>query len=166
MRGLGPEPDLTQKTGLALTAAAPTLHVGAWADWGAACGAVRTAVFVREQGIDPADEWDADDARATHAVLLDAGGTPLATGRLIDDGAGQGRVGRMAVLAPQRGRGLGTVILRALLDAAHAQGLRQVRLHAQCHAQPFYARAGFAVQGEPFDEVGIAHVEMAITLPS
>ena len=153
---------------------ATVLRVGPWSECGAAAARVRTAVFVVEQGIDPAEEWDADDARATHAVLFDERGTPLATGRLIDEGAGAdglragriGRIGRMAVLPAARGHGLGAAILRALLHAAAAQGLRRVRLHAQCHAQAFYARAGFAVQGVPFDEVGIPHIGMAVTLSS
>ena len=58
---------------------ATVLRVGPWSECGAAAARVRTAVFVVEQGIDPTEEWDADDARATHAVLFDERGTPLAT---------------------------------------------------------------------------------------
>jgi predicted GNAT family N-acyltransferase len=43
---------------------------------------------------------------------------------------------------------------------AQTRGDKEVRLHAQCSAQAFYARAGFVPVGEPFDEVGIAHIEM------
>jgi predicted GNAT family N-acyltransferase len=33
-------------------------------------------------------------------------------------------------------------------------------LNAQLHAVPFYARHGFAAEGDPFDDAGIAHVTM------
>jgi predicted GNAT family N-acyltransferase len=33
-------------------------------------------------------------------------------------------------------------------------------LHAQCSAEGFYKRAGFAPHGAVFEEAGIAHIEM------
>ena len=48
----------------------------------------------------------------------------------------------------------------ALSFAARARGDARIELHAQCSAQAFYARAGFAVCSAPFEEAGIAHVEM------
>ena len=41
---------------------------------------------------------------------------------------------------------------------------RRVVLHAQRSAEGFYARQGFAVRGEPFNEVDIPHIEMARSL--
>jgi len=51
-------------------------------------------------------------------------------------------------------------LLNALVDIAKARGDKEVRLHAQCSAQAFYEREGFVPVGEPFDEVGISHIEM------
>jgi predicted GNAT family N-acyltransferase len=31
---------------------------------------------------------------------------------------------------------------------------------------PFYARFGFATTSEPYDDFGVAHVEMVLRLPS
>ena len=49
-------------------------------------------------------------------------------------------------------------------QAARARGDREVLLHAQSSAAAFYRRAGFVAQGEPFDEVGIAHITMVLGL--
>jgi predicted GNAT family N-acyltransferase len=59
-----------------------------------------------------------------------------------------------------RGSGLGGQLLNTLVDIARGRGDKEVRLHAQCSAQAFYARQGFVPVGEPFDEVGILHIEM------
>ena len=48
--------------------------------------------------------------------------------------------------------------------AARARGDREVVLHAQLSAAPFYARAGFSERGEVFEEAGIPHVEMVRSL--
>ncbi|RZM02600.1 MAG: GNAT family N-acetyltransferase, partial [Variovorax sp.] len=69
-------------------------------------------------------------------------------------------VGRMAVDRALRGGGHGTAMLRALEAAARARGDREIVLHAQRGAQAFYARQGYAPHGEPFEEAGIAHIEM------
>jgi len=55
-------------------------------------------------------------------------------------------------------------LLQALVSEARRRGHKEVRLSAQRTAQGFYAKNGFQVVGEPFDEVGIAHVEMRLLL--
>jgi predicted GNAT family N-acyltransferase len=50
------------------------------------------------------------------------------------------------------------------MDAAQHRGDQQVILHAQCSAEGFYKRLGFAPQGAVFEEAGIAHIEMVRTL--
>jgi len=126
------------------------LHVGAWATLQAWAAPVRIAVFVQEQGIPVAEEWDEDDARALHAVITDAQDVPVATGRLLQPQPGLAQIGRMAVLS----------ILQALCDAAAARGDTQWVLHAQRSAEGFYRRHGFEPEGEPYDEVGIEHITM------
>ena len=134
------------------------VQVGNWDDLGPAARSVRFEVFVREQGI-PADlEMDIRDATAVHAVAFDAAGTALATGRLLPDA----HIGRMAVLQAKRGHGLGAIILRTLVAAAHARGDRVVRLHAQAGAVGFYLREGFVTEGGEFLEAGIAHQTMVL----
>lgn len=143
--------------------------VGDWATLREPAAAVRTEVFVEEQGIAREDEWDEADATAIHAVVFNRLDQPLATGRLLPhagSGTQTGRIGRMAVLRSMRGSGQGARVLHALLDAAWARGDTEVLLNAQRSAEGFYRRLGFAVRGEPFDEVGIPHVQMALARPA
>ncbi len=140
------------------------LRCGDWATLGVAASAVRSHVFVQEQGVPQEQEWDAADATALHAVAFNRLGQALATGRLLRDGSGVARIGRMAVERALRGQQIGSRILETLTDAARALGERELLLHAQCSAQSFYERQGFRPQGLPFDEVGIAHIEMRRSL--
>lgn len=121
---------------------------------------VRETVFVLEQQV-PADiEWDAHDPKSLHALAL-AGTEPIGTGRLLLDG----HIGRMAVLEPWRGQGVGAAILEILVDQAEARGDREVVLNAQVRAVRFYAKYGFAAIAPEFIEAGIPHVEMRQALP-
>ncbi len=140
------------------------IEIGDWTLMQAAAQTVRTAVFVHEQGIAPEDEWDADDATALHAVLFDLHGTPLGNARLLQPSDNIAKVGRMAVLRQERGHGYGARLLQALLREARRRGNKEVRLSAQRSAEGFYAAHGFVVSGEPFDEVGIPHIEMQLDL--
>ena len=141
-----------------------TVRVGTWSSLGPDAQALRTAVFVQEQRIPKELEWDAADANAVHAVAYNRLGVPVATGRYVDKGEGQVKVGRMAVTRVLRGGHLGRDVLHALIDAARQQGATEVVLHAQRSAQGFYSRLGFSCRGEPFVEAGIDHVEMVKTV--
>ena len=136
------------------------LHIGSWASLQVWAAAVRIAVFVQEQGIPVAEEWDEEDAGALHAVITDAQDVPIATGRLLQPQPGLAQIGRMAVLSSHRGQHLGASILQALCGAAYARGDTQCVLHAQRSAEGFYRRHGFEPEGEPYDEVGIEHITM------
>ena len=105
-------------------------------------------------------EWDEADERAYHVLAMDDEGEPIGTGRLKLDC----QIGRMAVLKRWRGRGVGSAILEALLDLARKEGCTAVRLHAQTQALPFYEKFGFKARGAEFDEAGIPHREMELTL--
>jgi predicted GNAT family N-acyltransferase len=140
------------------------IEIGDWSLMQASAQAVRTAVFVHEQGIAPEDEWDAADVTALHAVLFDLNGQPLGNARLLQPSASLAKIGRMAVLKEARGQGYGARLLQALLLEARRRGNKEVRLSAQRTAEHFYAGHGFVVDGDPFDEVGIAHIEMCLSL--
>ncbi len=141
------------------------IRLGTWDELGRDAAKVRTEVFVEEQRIPLDEEWDESDAVALHAVTFNALGQPVATGRLVAEAPGSSsRIGRMAVLRVLRGSRLGSQVLQLLVDAARQRGDREVVLHAQRSAEGFYRRAGFEARGEPFHEVGIAHIEMALPL--
>jgi YbgC/YbaW family acyl-CoA thioester hydrolase len=142
------------------------VKTGSWAELGPDAQRIRTEVFVGEQRI-PADlEWDEADATAVHAVAYNRLGQAIGTGRLVQQSPGIARIGRMAVHRAIRGAGVGQGLLEALLEAAARRGDREAMLHAQRSAEAFYAGLGFTPRGEPFEEAGIAHVEMTRALAS
>jgi predicted GNAT family N-acyltransferase len=128
------------------------------ADWPEVV-ALRTLVFVEEQGVPPEIEQDAADATAVHAVSRDDAGRVVATGRLLERD-GTAVIGRMASEAAVRGQGYGAAVLAELERQAALRGLRSVELHAQVTARGFYERAGYSPVGEEFEEVGIRHITM------
>lgn len=130
-----------------------------WDEAGEALAQVRRRVFIEEQSVPEALEWDEWDPICLHA-LVRAGDQPVATGRLLPDG----RIGRMAVVRPWRQRGLGRAVLETLLEAARARGVTEAVLSAQLHAIPFYARAGFRAEGPEYDDAGIPHRTMRLSL--
>jgi YbgC/YbaW family acyl-CoA thioester hydrolase len=141
-------------------AAMTDVRLGAWSELGAQARAIRTAVFIDEQRIPAELEWDEADATCLHALAVNRFGAALGTGRLLTHAPGVGKIGRMAVAATMRSSGIGRTLLDALIEAARQRGDREVILHAQASAVPFYARAGFVARGDTFDEAGIPHVEM------
>ena len=140
------------------------LQLGPWDQVRSLASELRMEVFVQEQKV-PADlELDHMDAQCVHALMTNRLGMPVATGRLLPAEQGVSRIGRMAVAQPLRGTGLGRTVLLSLIRAAQQRGDKRVILHAQRTAEGFYERNGFTVEGEPFEEAGIAHITMGRTL--
>lgn len=129
----------------------------------AAAAVLRAEVFTAEQGVDPAVERDGADETAVHVVVLGPHREVLGTGRLVatpdsDPGApGGARLGRIAVRADARGRGLGRQVVRELERAAGRLGRPDLWLHAQEPVVGFYRRLGYRPAGEADVEAGLAH---------
>ncbi len=121
---------------------------------------VRDEVFVGEQGVPVDLEHDALDPQCVHVLARLLDGTPVGTARLTPER----QIGRMAVRAPWRGRGVGDALLLALVDEARLRGWAEVWLNAQISAESFYARHGFEPEGARFMEAGIEHQAMLRTL--
>ncbi len=141
-----------------------TLEQGGWERLAPESRALRHAVFVGEFGASGAAVEDAQDAGAAHVLLRNRLGLAVACGRLVDEGGGVGRIGRLACHAGVRGAGLGVQVLDALLAAARGQGLRTLRLTAGEHALGLYLRRGFVADGEAQDEAGVPHRPMRLDL--
>lgn len=120
--------------------------------------ALREQVFCGEQGVELEADRDGLDDRAIQIVAVEAARV-VGTCRVLLDGE-VGRLGRMAVEARSRGRGVGAAILAAAERSASDAGARLMRLHAQRYVEDMYAAAGYAAYGDPFVEEGIPHVSM------
>lgn len=117
---------------------------------------IRRLVFILEQHVPQALEWDGKDDTALHVIALDTAGNGIGTGRI----SAHGQIGRMAVLRAWRNRSVGSALLKQLMQIARDAGISPLYLNAQQEAIRFYQRHGFVAVGEPFPEAGITHQRM------
>jgi ElaA protein len=74
------------------------------------------------------------------------------------------RIGRVAVAAHLRRRGLGRILMEEALRFCREQHPSQdIGLSAQIHQVPFYGRFGFVVTSDPYDDFGVPHVDMRMS---
>jgi predicted GNAT family N-acyltransferase len=130
-----------------------------WSDAKREAQRIRVAVFVEEQGVPAELEMDEMDAKCLHALAFHED-QAVGTGRLLPDG----HIGRMAVMKTWRGRGVGGAILQRLVQAARERGDPEVLLSAQVHALGFYRAHGFTPYGKVYEEAGIPHQAMRLSL--
>ncbi|MEG0324825.1 MAG: GNAT family N-acetyltransferase [Raoultibacter sp.] len=123
--------------------------------------AVRTAVFINEQGFkDEFDDVDELDSTIHLSAYLDESLAGCA--RTFPDPEHSERYifGRLAVLPDYRKHGLGSKILKATEDAACDRGAKEIHLHAQCSVTPLYDSHGYTEYGAiDFDEL-VEHIWM------
>ena len=120
--------------------------------------AIRKAVFVEEQGVDPTLEYDHEEDASHYLLFL--GEKPIATARWRETDKGI-KLERFAVLPSFRNRGIGEIILKEVLRDVCVSG-RKIYLHAQVKAVSFYERNGFTKEGQLFTEAGIDHFLMKL----
>lgn len=130
-----------------------------WAAHATQLAAIRRVVFIDEQQVPEDLEWDGEDEFAQH-WLAHVDDQYVGTVRLLRNG----HIGRMAVLKPFRNCSIGTALIQAVIAQASLQNLRELYLHAQIHALDFYHRFGFAAEGPVFQDAGIPHRTMRLTL--
>ena len=118
--------------------------------------AIRRRVFVDEQGVDPALEYDKEEN--AHHYLLTINDKPIATARWRETEEGI-KLERFAVLSEFRNRGIGEIILKEVMKDVIPLG-KLIYLHSQARAVPFYERNRFKKEGEIFMEAGIEHYYM------
>lgn len=71
---------------------------------------------------------------------------------------------QMAVDTNLQGRGIGKLIVEEMISFAKRNGLSEISCHSRDYAVDFYSKLGFEVYGNSFEEAGIAHNHMKITL--
>lgn len=109
--------------------------------------AIRTRVFVEEQGIPAHLDRDGRDAEAQH-VLLTVDGHPAATGRLWLRTPEEGVLARIAVLPAYRGQGLSLPVMHHLEALARTAGVKTLYLYAHQNLTKFYRKMGYATTGQ------------------
>ncbi len=132
------------------------IHIADWNSERNILAKIRRQVFIEEQNVPEDMEWDEHDSSSTH-FLATLDNKVIATARLKTDG----QIGRMAVLAEYRNKGIGSKLLKFVLLTAKQQKQKNVYLHAQVSAIPFYKKHGFTACGDVFYEANIPHREMS-----
>jgi ribosomal protein S18 acetylase RimI-like enzyme len=90
-------------------------------------------------------EKAADDATATHALMLNEHGVALGVCRLHLQTPEEAQIRFMAIHPAYQCQGLGKELLQYLEDQARAQGARYITLQARENALAFYRRCGYTV---------------------
>ena len=140
-----------------MSTAPSRVEQGDWRQLGEQASEIRRQVFIEEQAVPQQEEWDGRDDECLH-FLARLDGQPVGTARLLPDG----HIGRVAVLAAGRGRGM--ALMQAAIEAARERGHAHAELAAQTHALAFYRRLGFEAYGPEFLDAGIAHRNMRLDL--
>ncbi|WOO89688.1 GNAT family N-acetyltransferase [Mollicutes bacterium LVI A0078] len=128
---------------------------------------LRKQVFCEEQGVPEKEEIDVFDdvnhKKSMHLIVTDKGQV-VGTLRVVNS-TDYAKIGRVAVKADFRGKGIGKKMVNFAIDECLDQNLFNVRnkyfyLESQVEAIPFYEKLGFKAYGEEFDDCGIPHRKM------
>ncbi len=124
---------------------------------------IRQEVFVVEQEVDPAEEYDEFENTSTH-FLVKLNGVPAGTARwrVTPNGI---KLERFAVIKSMRGRGVGQLLVKKVLNdiaSRKESSGKLLYMHAQLSAIPLYEKFGFKKVGEQFEECNIQHFKMEL----
>lgn len=128
-----------------------------------ACRALRRAVFIEEQNVPEDLEWDGRDGEAVH-MLARLDGQAVGTLRMFLTPP-TAKIGRVCVLQPLRGTGVGRALMQAALGLLRDErGIVEAKLGAQMQVLEFYRGLGFEAHGPIYDDAGIPHRDMTLRL--
>lgn len=124
---------------------------------------IREEVFVIEQEVDPAEEYDEFEETSTHFLaMLDGKPVGTARWRFTQNGV---KLERFAVLKEARGKGVGQALVAGVLSDISSNDATVGKLkylHAQLTAVPLYSKFGFEKEGDIFEECNILHYKMKL----
>jgi predicted GNAT family N-acyltransferase len=104
---------------------------------------LRFEVFMQAKTGATGVEVNEGDNECIHVLAYD-GGRPIGTARLMPDG----QISRMVVVREWRRRGVGGLMLDALIEEARKRGDASVRVMAPMQAMEFYRERGFVADGK------------------
>ncbi len=94
-----------------------------------------------------------DDGEFILTALVFDGDQPVGAGQVLFDGPCP-EIAQVAVLPAYRGTGYGEFLVRMLVEKAASANAREVTLAARGGTEDFFARIGFAPEGEPYERGG------------
>jgi predicted GNAT family N-acyltransferase len=122
---------------------------------------IRRIVFVDEQRVEESEEFDEFESSSIHYLgLIDGNPAGTARWRITPNGI---KLERFAVLKEFRNKGVAAAILNKVVSDTVGPGLK-IYMHAQITAQGFYEKYGFVTEGPIFEECGILHYKMYLSV--
>lgn len=120
---------------------------------------IRETVFLEEQGFEK--EYDENDEIAKHIVIYESN-TAIATCRVYwDDEVNCYHIGRIAVLKPHRGKGLGIAVVKEAEKIAKSLGGNEIFISGQLQVAAFYKnKLGYTQYGDVYLEENHPHVAL------
>ena len=100
------------------------------------CFAIRTEVFVEEQGV-PKEEELVKEVQTTIHALARINNVPVATGRLITIDNKNAKIGSMAVKLQYRRIGIASLVLDFLEEKEREKGIQYITIEAQEYVKQF-----------------------------
>lgn len=121
---------------------------------------LRNAVLLRPIGM-PNGAWEMHDNQSWHFVAIENSeviGCVLL--KPISENPCTAQLLQMAVSSSAQGKGIGKMLIKALLDFCSHNNITEVTCHARESAANFYKSIGFEIYDDPFQEVGMTHYHM------
>ena len=112
---------------------------------------IRHRVFMIEQHIRDNVLCDLEDNDCFHVIVKNTDGDIVAAGRITE----QGRIGRIAVLLPYRGSGIGTKLFKKLIQIGKSHNINDISLNAELGDHRFYNLQKFTSAGPVFMKQGV-----------
>jgi len=110
---------------------------------------IRNKVFIEELGLSENVHFDQYDSRALH-ILISEDGLKAASGRLYED-EGIFYIGAIAVIPEARGKGVGDLVVRVLLNKAFELLADEVYVYARPESIGFYKTLNFSDCGKTIE---------------
>ena len=129
----------------------------------------RYEVFACEQEITCENDFDDKDKECIHLFALDNNNSDKVIGycRLLPPGLSynEASIGRVLVLKEYRGKGIAEeMMIKAIEVIQKEYGVNEITLSAQSYIKNLYKKVGFKEVSEEYDEAGIPHVKMRLSI--
>lgn len=123
---------------------------------------IREKVFVYEYRMPAHSEFDNNDSHCDHVLIRDDDGSPIATGRLCQDG----KISRIAVVRKHRKSDVSQKVVKKLIAIAKKKGMKSVSIDTELNDVSKYRANGFKEVGSVYMEAGIPKQTLTCSVES
>ncbi|MDN3642349.1 GNAT family N-acetyltransferase [Lutimonas halocynthiae] len=125
---------------------------------------LRNKILLRPIGV-PDYGWEMNDSKSWHFVAIDDAkviGCVLLVP--LDENVQIGQLIQMAVDHHWQGKGVGKKLVKDLVAFAKTKEFTEIVIHSRAEVTSFYEALGFKTFGDEFEEVGVVHRHLRMSL--